>query len=80
MEWPDGKAGRNEREMTSPLNWQFDETKPQTRRDILLHGVQIAFGRIYATEAYGKYPNASLEVARQAAFHLIDMATETENN
>ena len=65
--------------MTSPLNWQFDETKPQDRRDILLHGVQIAFGRIYATTAFGKYPNQQLEVARQAAFHLIDMATEDDN-
>jgi hypothetical protein len=65
--------------MTSPKNWQLDETKPQERRDILLHGVQIAFGRIYATEAFGKYPNEQLEVARQAAFYLIDAATEREN-
>jgi hypothetical protein len=65
--------------MTSPQNWQFDETKPQDRRDILLHGIQIAFGRIYATEAFGKYPNAQLEVARQAAFYLTGVATEREN-
>jgi hypothetical protein len=64
--------------MTSPLNWQSDDSKPQERRDVLLHGVQIAFGRLYATEAFGKYPNAQIEVARQAAFHLIDVATNNE--
>jgi hypothetical protein len=61
--------------MTSPTNWKLD-TGEETRRDILCHGVQIAFGRIYATGFYGTYPNDSLEVARQAAFHLIDKAEE----
>ena len=57
--------------MTSPTNWNLD-TPDETRRDIICHGVQIAFGRLYASGAYGEYPNANLEVARQAAFHLID--------
>lgn len=65
--------------MTTPNNWQYDDTKPQTRRDILIHGVQIAFGRIYASKAFGEYPNQQLEVARQAAFFLIDNYTESEN-
>jgi hypothetical protein len=62
--------------MSSPLNWQWDEDQPQERRDILLHGVQVAFGRIYASGAFGKYPNQELEVARQAAFFIIDQATQ----
>jgi hypothetical protein len=63
--------------MSSPTNWQSDDTLPQDRRDILLHGVQIAFGRLYASGAFGKYPNQELEVSRQAAFYLIDKATES---
>jgi hypothetical protein len=57
--------------MTSPTNWMLD-TPQETRRDIVCHGVQIAFGRLYATGQFGDYPNETLEVARQAAFHLID--------
>ena len=65
--------------MTTPNNWQYDDTKPQTRRDILIHGVQIAFGRIYASKAFGDYPNKELEQARQNAFFLIDDYIEMEN-
>jgi hypothetical protein len=61
--------------MTSPNNWKL-ETPEESRRDILCHGVQIAFGRLYATGMYGNYPHETLEVARQAAFHLIDKAYE----
>lgn len=63
---------------STPKNWQSDSTQPQTQRDILIHGVQIAFGRIYAAESFGKYPNDKLEAARQAAFYLIDYATGTD--
>lgn len=64
--------------MTTPNNWQFDDTKPQQKRDVLIHGVQIAFGRIYATKAFGEYPNEQLELSRQAAFFLIDNYTESD--
>jgi hypothetical protein len=67
---------RESRKMSAPNNWQWDSHLPQTRRDVLIHGVQIAFGRLYATGNFGEYPNTQLEVARQAAFHLIDTATE----
>ena len=63
---------------STPKNWQPDETQPQDRRDILIHGVQIAFGRIYAAKSFGEYPNDQLEAARQAAFYLIDYATAEE--
>jgi hypothetical protein len=62
--------------MSTPNNWQWDSELPQTRRDVLIHGVQIAFGRLYATGNFGEYPNAQLEVARQAAFHIIDKSTQ----
>jgi hypothetical protein len=65
--------------MTTPKNWELNETQSQQNRDVLIHGVQIAFGRIYATKAFGEYPNQELEVARQAAFFLIDNYTESEN-
>ncbi len=61
--------------MSTPNDWQWDDSLPQTRRDILIHGIQIALGRIYATGSFGEYPNPQLEVARQAAFHLVDNAT-----
>jgi hypothetical protein len=61
--------------MSTPNDWQWDSDLPQTRRDVLIHGVQIAFGRLYATGSFGEYPNPQLEVARQAAFHLIDTVT-----
>jgi|DEB0MinimDraft_6_1074348.scaffolds.fasta_scaffold05437_2 hypothetical protein len=54
---------------SSPDNWDYERL---TQRDARLHGVQIAFGRIYASGAFGEYPNDALEVARQAAFALID--------
>jgi hypothetical protein len=43
-----------------------------------MHGIQIAFGRIYASGAFGEFPNEALEVARQAAFALVDYAAVVE--
>lgn len=59
----------------NPVNWDPESDDP---RDLRMHGVQIAFGRIYATGAFGKFPNESLEVARQAAFALVDYAATVE--
>lgn len=59
----------------SPDNWDFESNAP---RDKMLHGVQVAFGRIYAGGAFGEFPNEALEVARQAAFALIDHAHREE--
>jgi hypothetical protein len=53
----------------SPDDWDLESNHP---RDKMMHGVQVAFGRIYAGGAFGAFPNEALEVARQAAFALID--------
>jgi hypothetical protein len=60
----------------SPVDWNPESNDP---RDKMLHGVQVAFGRIYAGGAFGEFPNEALEVARQAAFALIDYGNKIEN-
>ena len=64
-------AARLEKKMryASPDDWNPESDDP---RDKMMHGVQVAFGRIYAGGAFGEFPNESLEVARQAAFALVD--------
>lgn len=59
----------------SPVNWDPESDEP---RDLRMHGIQIAFGRIYASGAFGEFPNEALEVARQAAFALVDYAAVVE--
>jgi len=55
----------------SPDDWDLDSNHP---RDKMMHGIQVAFGRIYAGGAFGEFPNEALEVARQAAFAIVDHA------